>query len=193
MCHNMPMITLLYIVSCIYFFLPAYIANAAPPLANTFNILNRFNRPIDGGHTIKGIPVLGNHKTWRGLICEIIICFSLVQLIFWINNYYNLPFLSVIGVNSSVVPTIQLGILLSIGIVFGDLLFAFIKRRLQLRPGTAFVPFDQTNYVIGAFIFIQPMLELSLNFWIILFVLTFFVHILFNRVGYNLGLHKAKW
>lgn len=193
MCHNIAMITLLYIVSCIYFFIPAYIANASPPLANTFNILNRFNRPIDGGHTIKGIPILGSHKTWRGLICEIIICFSLVQLIFWANNHYNLPFLSVIGVNGSAVPTIQLGILLSIGIVFGDILFAFIKRRLQLKPGTAFVPFDQTNYVIGAFVFIQPMLGLSLNFWITLFVLTFFVHILFNRIGYNLGLHKAKW
>ena len=34
------MTTLLYIVSCFYFFLPAYIANASPPLANTFNVLN---------------------------------------------------------------------------------------------------------------------------------------------------------
>jgi CDP-2,3-bis-(O-geranylgeranyl)-sn-glycerol synthase len=189
----MPMITLLYIVSCIYFFLPAYIANASPPLANTFNLFNRLNKPIDGGKTIKGVPVLGSHKTWRGLIFEIVICFLLFQLIFWINNYYNLPFLSVVGINSSTVSSMQLGLLLGIGIVFGDLLFAFIKRRLQLRPGTAFVPFDQTNYVIGAFIFIQPLLGLSFNFWITLFVLTFFIHILFNRIGYNLGLHKARW
>jgi len=187
------MITLLYIVSCFYFFLPAYIANASPPLANTFNVLNGLKKPIDGGKTINGFPILGDHKTWRGLICEIVICFLLVQLIFWINNYYNLPFLSIIGVNGSAVSTIQLGLLLAIGIVFGDLLFAFIKRRLRLKPGAAFVPFDQTNYVIGAFIFTQPMLGLSFDFWIVLLVLTFFMHILFNRIGYNLGLHKAKW
>jgi len=101
--------------------------------------------------------------------------------------------LSIIGINGSAVSTIQLGLLLAIGIVFGDLLFAFIKRRLRLKPGTAFVPFDQTNYVIGAFIFTQPMLGLSFDFWIVLLVLTFFIHILFNRIGYNLGLHKAKW
>lgn len=193
MCHNIAMITLLYIVSCIYFFIPAYIANASPPLANTFNVLNRFNRPIDGGRTIKGIPILGTHKTWRGLICEISICTLLFQLFFWINNHFHLPFLSVIGINSFFVSSWLLGILLAMGIVFGDLFFAFIKRRLRLKPGTAFIPFDQTNYVIGAFVFVQPMIGLPLTFWITLFVLTFFIHVLFNRIGYNLDLHKAKW
>jgi CDP-2,3-bis-(O-geranylgeranyl)-sn-glycerol synthase len=180
-------------MSCIYFFLPAYIANAFPPLANTFNILNQLNKPIDGGIMLKGVPLLGTHKTWRGLICEILICFFLFQLLFWTNNYFKLPFFGIIGINSSILLGLQLGALLALGIVFGDLFFAFIKRRLKLKPGTAFIPFDQTNYVIGAFIFTQPIAGLSFSFWATLFVLTFFIHILFNRVGYNLGLHKAKW
>lgn len=185
--------TFLYIISCIYFFIPAYIANASPPLANTFKILDKFNKPIDGGKTINNAPILGNHKTWRGLICEIFLCTILFQLIVLVNNYLNLPFLETIGINLLTISPWLIGIMLSIGIVFGDLFFAFIKRRLRLKPGAAFIPFDQTNYVIGAFLFVQPILGLPIQFWTILFVLTFFIHILFNRIGYNLGLHKAKW
>lgn len=183
----------LYILSCIYFFTPAFVANATPPLANTFGILNILNKPIDGGLEIRGVPVLGSHKTWRGLICEIITCTLLFQLFISINDYYNLDIYSNIGLNIHLINSWLLGILLSIGIVFGDIFFAFVKRRLRLRPGTAFIPFDQTNYVLGAFVFIQPFLNLSLEFWLTLFLLTLFVHILFNRIGYNLGLHKAKW
>ena len=185
--------TFLYIISCIYFFIPAYVANASPPLANTFKILDRFNKPIDGGKTINNIPLLGNHKTWRGLMCEIFLCTILFQIIVIVNNYFNLPFLETIGINLQTTSSWFLGIMLSLGIVFGDLFFALIKRRLRLKPGTAFIPFDQTNYVIGAFLFVQPILGLSIQFWMTLFVLTFFIHILFNRIGYNLGLHKAKW
>jgi CDP-2,3-bis-(O-geranylgeranyl)-sn-glycerol synthase len=182
-----------YILACIYFFIPAYIANAFPPLANTFNIMNGLNKPIDGGRKISGIPVLGSHKTWRGLILEIIICTFLVPVFFFINHYYNLGIYETIGFDYLPINPFFFGFLLSIGILLGDMGFAFIKRRLQIRPGTAFTPFDQTNYVIGSFIVLQPIMRLSFNFWLTLFLLTFFIHIVCNRIGYKLGLHKAKW
>lgn len=183
----------LYILSCIYFFIPAYVANAVPPIANTFNVLNGLNKPIDGGLEIGGVPVLGSHKTWRGAISEFIVCTLLTQLFILINGYYGLDIYRNIGIDTGSINGWVLGALLSLGIIFGDIFFAFVKRRLRLRPGTAFVPFDQTNYVIGAFVFLQPFLKLPLEFWLTLFLLTLFVHILFNRIGYNLGLHKAKW
>ena len=187
------MINFLYIISCIYFFIPAYIANAIPPLANTFGILDSLNKPVDNNKKIKGVPVLGTHKTWRGVVLEIFFCTTLFQLSIFINSYFQLPFFETLGINFNLINPLLISFLLSIGIVFGDVFFAFIKRRLQLRPGAAFIPFDQTNYVIGAFLFIQPILGLSFYFWSILFILTFFIHVLFNRIGYNLGLHKAKW
>lgn len=183
----------LYILSCIYFFIPAFVANATPPLANTFNILNSLNKPIDGGREIRGVPILGSHKTWRGVVCEIITCTLLAQLLIYIDSLYSLSLYNNIGLNVHLINTWLLGLLLSIGIIFGDIFFAFVKRRLKLRPGTAFIPFDQTNYVIGAFVFLQPLYHLSFKFWAVLFLLTLIIHILFNRIGYNLGLHKAKW
>lgn len=187
------MINYLYILAVIYFFFPALIANASPPLANTFNILNGLNKPIDGGKTIHGMPVLGSHKTWRGVVCEIFLCTLLTQLFVFIHNYYGLSLYQTIDLNIEDINSWTLGLLLSIGIIAGDVGFAFLKRRLRLRPGVAFIPFDQTNYVIGAFVFVQPLIHLSLEFWTVLFILTFLIHILCNRIGYNLGLHKAKW
>jgi CDP-diglyceride synthetase len=183
---------ILYILYCIYFFLPAYFANAFPPIAGTFNILNGLNKPVDGGKQLNGMPIFGSHKTWRGVVCELIICTLLTQYFFYLDKLYGMDIYISLGIPTTI-NTWLLGILLSVGIIFGDIFFAFIKRRLKLRPGVAFIPFDQTNYVIGALIFLQPYLHMELKFWGILFLLTFFVHILCNRIGYNLGLHKAKW
>lgn len=185
---------LLYIIACIYFYLPAYMANGSPPLvANGTKLLSKFASPIDRGRTIGGIPILGSHKTWRGLISELIIGTGFFQIFFLIHEYFNLNLYQTIGFNPYILNPLLFGLLLSIGTIFGDLLFAFIKRRLKLKPGFAFIPFDQTNYVIGCFIILQPIYNFEMRFWIILFALTFFVHLVFNRLGYNLGLHKAKW
>jgi CDP-2,3-bis-(O-geranylgeranyl)-sn-glycerol synthase len=185
---------LYYLLSCIYFFGPAYLANASPPLAHKINIFKSLGKPIDRGAKLYDEPVLGDHKTWRGVVSEQIICTLLMPLFIWIHNFLGLNHYETIGFYAyNQINGFLLGFLLSIGIIFGDLAFAFIKRRLKLKPGAQFVPFDQTNYVIGAFVFIQPLLQLDLKFWLWLFVLTFFIHVLFNRIGYNLGLHNAKW
>lgn len=180
-----------YIWAVFYFFWPAYIANALPPLISRVNILNW---PVDNNKMLWGAPILGSHKTWRGLATELITCSLFTQLFFQLNEAFNLGIYEFLGFSSyTEINGYAFGALLGAGIIFGDLLFAFIKRRLKLRPGFPFVPFDQINYVLGAFVFIQPVVKLNTVFWLTLIVLTFVVHIGFNRLGYNLGLHKAKW
>jgi len=177
-----------------FFFGPAYFANASPPLAYKIKILKGLAGPVDGGAKLNNDPVLGDHKTWRGVISEIIVCTSLMPAFIWVHNFLGLTHYETIGFYAyNQINGFILGFLLSIGIVFGDLSFAFIKRRLKLKSGAKFIPFDQTNYVIGSFIILQPLFHLEIKFWFWLFVLTFFTHILFNRIGYNLGLHNAKW
>ncbi len=85
------------------------------------------------------------------------------------------------------------GFLMSAGAVFGDLVFAFIKRRLNIEPGGVFMPFDQTNYVIGAAIFLTFPFKINIMVWVTLFVSTFLLHILINKLGYLLGVHRNKW
>ena len=61
-----------WIFSRLYFLLPAYIANMAPPLAKKAGILKFLDKPIDNNKKINNIPILGSHKTWRGVFMEII-------------------------------------------------------------------------------------------------------------------------
>ena len=187
------MITWQTIIASIYFFLPAYIANAIPPLLHKANVLNCLAKPMDGGKSIRNNRIFGSHKTWRGAVGILITGIIVTTLLFFINQKYNLGLYEMIGFDYQTWNPILFGTLLSLGVIIGDVLFAFIKRRVRLKPGAPFLPFDQTNYVIGCFIVLQPFIGLPLNIWLIIFILTFFIHATFNRIGYALGLHNAKW
>ncbi len=117
--------------------------------------------------------------------------FSAVCLQLWL---YQFSFIQEISLfDYSQINIILFGFLLSGGAVFGDLLFSFFKRRIRLVPGEKWLPFDQTDYVIGAYLFLVPFLILELKVWLTIFVATFFLHVAFNRLGYWLGLHNSKW
>jgi len=182
-----------FIISCLYFFLPAYFTNMTPPLAKKANILNFLNKPIDFNKKFNNEPVLGTHKTWRGAISGIIVGILIVYIQKFLYKFVWIQEISFF--NYKEINILFLGLLLSGSAVFGDLLFAFVKRRLKLKPGTKFLPFDQTNYVIGAYIFfsLTSFLKIDNLVWIILLISTFFLHIIVNRIGYYLRLHKAKW
>ena len=180
-----------FILSCLYFFLPAYFTNMTPPLSKKAGVLKFLDKPIDFGKNFLGKPILGSHKTWRGAILGIIIGILVVKFQILV---YRFPLIKEISFfNYYKINFLVFGFLISGGAVFGDLLFAFIKRRLRLKPGAPFLPFDQTNYVIGAYLFLTPFFKIDILIWIILFILTFFLHIIVNRLGYYLNLHGAKW
>ena len=182
---------LFFLLSCLYFFLPAYFANMTPPLARRANLFNFLDREVDFGKKFLGQPIFGKHKCWRGAILGILVGF-LVAIIQ--SCLYQFPAVQKISLLDYYQINIFLfGVLISAGAVFGDLLFAFIKRRLRMEPGARFLPWDQTNYVIGSAIFLTPFLKIEIMVWITLFILTFFLHIIFNRLGYYLKLHRVKW
>ena len=180
-----------FAISCLYFFLPAYFANMTPPIAKKLGILKFLAKPIDFDKKFLGKPIFGSHKTWRGAILALFVGFltALVQ-----GLLFNLEFFKKISiVDYSKINIFLFGFLISFGDVFGDLAFAFIKRRIGLKPGAPFVPFDQINYVLGCFLFLQPYLKLNLKVWLTILVLTFFLHIIFNYLGYYLKIRDVKW
>ena len=179
------------ILATIYFFTPAYIANAIPPLLNRFKVWESLAVPIDNNKSFRNREIFGSHKTWRGAIGTIVLGTLLITLFFVLNNSVHLY--EVINFDYLNWNPFVFGFIFSIGIVLGDLSFAFIKRQLNLRPGAPFIPFDQTNYVFGTFILLQGFIHLDLSIWAIIFIQTFIIHTVFNRFGYLLGLHNAKW
>jgi len=182
---------LTFISSCFYFFLPAYFTNMTPPLIRRVGIFNFLDKPVDFGRKFKGQPILGKNKSWRGVIFGVIFGILVAGLQLWL---YRFPLIKEISFfDYSRINIFLFGFLISAGAVFGDLFFAFIKRRLRMEPGQRFIPFDQTNYVIGAALFLTAFLKINILIWITVFILTLFLHLIFNRTGYLLGLHKNKW
>ncbi|MFA5248972.1 MAG: CDP-archaeol synthase [Candidatus Paceibacterota bacterium] len=179
-----------FVFTCLYFFLPAYLANMVPPLAA--RIFKDLNAPVDGGLKLKNHYLFGSHKTWRGVASAIITGMAVITAQSWLAaNFETFRNVSLIDYGKHNI--LLLGFLMSASVMTGDLASAFIKRRLDIKPGGKFIPWDQTNYVIGNYIFVEPYLHLGLTVWLTLFIATFFIHLAANRIGYELGIHKAKW
>lgn len=180
-----------FVLSCLYFFLPAYFANMTPPLIKKAKLFSFLNREVDFGKKFLGQPIFGKHKSWRGVILGILV--GMVTALLQLRLYQFSAVQKISLFDYQKINILLFGFLISAGAVFGDLLFAFIKRRLKMEPGVRFIPFDQTNYVIGAAIFLTPYLKIDILVWVAIFILTFLLHIIFNRLGYYLKLHRARW
>ncbi|HUW72062.1 MAG TPA: CDP-archaeol synthase [Candidatus Humimicrobiaceae bacterium] len=163
----------------------------APPLARKANLFNFLDKDIDFGKNFLGQPILGSHKSWRGAILGMSVGFLVVLVQGYLYQFPAIQRISLLDYKQ--INIFLFGFLISLGAIFGDLLFAFIKRRLKMPPGARFIPFDQTNYVIGSAIFLTAILKIEIIIWITLFILTFLLHIVANRIGYHLKLNRAKW
>ncbi len=180
-----------FIISCLYFFLPAYFTNMTPPILAKKNLFNFLAIRVDFGKKFLGNDIFGSHKTWRGVIFGLLvgILFSFFQ-----KFLYQFSFFQKISlIDYSKINILLFGFLISGGALFGDLLFAFIKRRLKLQPGAIFFPFDQINYIIGASIFLTPIFKIKIEVWFLLLILTPILHILTTHIGFYLNLTKSKW
>ncbi|MGH7858418.1 MAG: CDP-archaeol synthase [Candidatus Binatia bacterium] len=143
---------LLDVIAVIWFFVPAYAADMSPILAR--GLLPSLDRPIDGGRRFRGEPILGSHKTWRGLVACAVAgslayaaqaaihrggAFGELALIDY-DRYWILP-----------------GLLMGIGAGVGDAVKSFFKRRAGVRPGSTWFVFDQLDFFVGALVFVVPV------------------------------------
>lgn len=169
----------------LYFMLPAYVANILPPLIRNWNILNV---PLDFGKKLHGKPILGSHKTWRGLLLGTFagtLTFFLQQKFIYFGEKIAL-------IDYSTVP-IMLGFLLSFGALFGDATKSFIKRQMGITPGKPWFIADQIDYIIGALVF-GSIYYLPTPYEIfIIIAVSLILTILVKHIGYYMGVNKVAW
>jgi CDP-2,3-bis-(O-geranylgeranyl)-sn-glycerol synthase len=149
---------------------PSYVANASP-------LVFGGGRPLDGNRKFSdGRPIFGAHKTVRGLLAGIIGG-------------------SLVGLGESLVdPRLAVaGLVISIGAVLGDLLGAFVKRRLGMSPGRLFPVVDQLDFVLGALAFSYWLFPMNLLSTLIVILVTPPIHLGTNLGAYLLGLKKTYW
>ena len=158
------------IIEALEFIFPAYCANAIPVIAGG-------GRPIDCGKKfLDGKPIFGKNKTFRGFFSGLIVgtTVGLVE-----TRLFGYP--------------IFFGLLLSLGALFGDLVGAFVKRRLGIAPGELLPVIDQVDFIIGAILFSLPLQIVSWALCLTVLIITPPIHLLTNFAAYKFGLKNNPW
>ena len=88
---------------------------------------------------------------------------------------------------------IVFGLLMGFGALTGDLIKSFFKRRIGIKPGGKFIPFDQTDFVVGALVFIIPVFGFNWKIFLTSLVLSFILHIIVNHISFYLKIRNEKW
>lgn len=171
-----------FLLKSFYFMLPAYFANMAPVIVK--NWFNKLAIPIDLGKNI-----FGNNKTFRGFIFGILFAIIIAYLQFLSYRFNFFRNLSFIDYSNWFI----IGFLFGFGALFGDLVKSFIKRRLNIKPGERFVPWDQLDFVIGSLIFANIVVDITLKMILSTTIISFIGHILVNHTAYYLKMRKEKW
>jgi CDP-2,3-bis-(O-geranylgeranyl)-sn-glycerol synthase len=156
--------------------------------------------PMDLGRSWKGKRILGDGKTWRGLIGGISagISIGIIQL------YIAFPFDRLDYFGFGGFPE-NLGVIvvLAVGSLLGDMIGSFIKRRLDIGRGGKAPVMDQYGFLLTSFLLASiffPDWFLG-NFWdgdgwvslLAVLIITPIIHRGVNIIGYKMGLKKVPW
>jgi len=116
-------------------------ANAAPWAAARL-LGDRFAAPIDAGMTfIDGRPVLGGHKTWRGLLAALLASALVAPILGY---------------------SVRLGLAFAALAVTGDAASSLLKRRLRCSPGTEIPGLDQIPEALTPLLCLSGSLGISI-------------------------------
>jgi CDP-2,3-bis-(O-geranylgeranyl)-sn-glycerol synthase len=174
------------LLSVLYFLLPAALANVMPVLIKRLCSCGFLATPMDFGVQYAGKPLLGKHKTWRGLVAGVLggIFFAALQAMIGPTRF------DLVDYQTS---WLAIGTLLGFGAILGDALKSAFKRRVGIVEGSPWVPFDQIDFTIGALAFTSvifwpgwPLAVASVAFYGL-------SHVFIVRVGHALGLRKERW
>ncbi len=157
--------------------------------------------PIDFGRKMKdGRRILGDGKTWRGLIggtaSGIVIGLIQYDIVLRLEApewWYG----------DSLQTVIFILFLLAFGSMLGDILGSFIKRRMKKKRGARFPVMDQYDFFVGTLILMIPLqfdwfyenfIENEYILGLIgLIIIIPILHMTVNIIGYKMGKKDVPW
>ncbi|HSX29491.1 MAG TPA: CDP-archaeol synthase [Candidatus Saccharimonadales bacterium] len=174
-----------------WFFLPAALANMAPIFAAKMPWLKRYSAPMDFGRSFRGKRILGNHKTWRGLMSGIVVATIIFGAQKWAATHFGWAAWLTDQVDYSELSVLLMGLLFAIGALGGDAVKSFFKRQRGTPPGQKWFPWDQLDSIIGTAVVIAPFVSLSFWQYVLFVVLWFSLHLASTYSGWLLGLKDS--
>lgn len=185
------------VVQGLWLIFPAYASNVLATLVGG-------GPPIDGGREWSdGRRILGDGKTWRGLILAPLIALAVGAL----QHVYAAEVgFGVTDFGSSPVHLVHV-YALALGALLGDVGASFVKRRLGKERGERWLGPDQYDFVAGAFLVaaLASLVTMAAtgSFWLaeslawgpllVILILTPGLHLLVNGIGYLIGVKEVPW
>jgi len=155
----------------IYFMLPAYLANAT---ALAFG----GGKPLDSGRKFTdGRRIFGDGVTWRGTLIGTGIG-TLIGLLQGI-------------LSGNIIQGTLLGFFLGGGALVGDACGSFVKRRMKIKRGHPTPFLDQLDFVVVALLFASTVIILPFYMIILIFIISFILHLSTNIIAYFFGIKKV--
>ena len=103
----------------LYLLLPAIFANMSPVLAAHLLWLKSLNYPLDSCSTWRGRRLLGDHKTWRGLLAAAVIGLGVGLIQFYLSPLPPFSLFTLWSYNSATLSAL-FGLLLGLSALLGD-------------------------------------------------------------------------
>lgn len=172
----------------IYVALPAFVANMMPVFAARFNIAF-LHTPVDGGRVVRGIRILGDHKTWRGFVAAILGSVLVVM----VQYFEPVPISFSVYEPSTLVWAIFYGAYIGLLVMVGDMLGSFIKRQFGFASGKPCIPLDQIDYITVFILGTLPFIAWTLPLAAVLVLFTFFLNLGTNALAYVTGVKNTYW
>lgn len=167
------------LLEALYYFLPAFIANSTPPLVAKLSFLNK---PINK-------KLFGANKTIRGFVFACIFGTLTFFIQIFLYKYPSIESISLVDYSQT---TLWLGFLLAFGAITGDLVESYFKRKMNIKPGKPWIPFDQSDYVIGALLFSFIIFIPNLAMMLLILIMSVLLTMLSHYLGYLIGINKDK-
>ncbi|HEV2413031.1 MAG TPA: CDP-archaeol synthase [Candidatus Saccharimonadales bacterium] len=178
------------IIFALWVFIPAGLANATPVFLAKFRVLKFLDKPMDFGKKLRGKPILGANKTWRGLLGAMVVS----SLVFWLQRFaymhHHWAITASRGINYAHLNPWVVGPAFGFGALVGDAIESFFKRQIGIESGHTWFPFDQIDYVIGGLLAISPFIRMSFYEYLFILLVWFLLHLVTVWVGYLTGFRE---
>jgi CDP-2,3-bis-(O-geranylgeranyl)-sn-glycerol synthase len=158
----------------IYFMVPAYLANMAPPFVRFWR---GWNHPINRRW-------LGDHKTVVGFGAGLIVALAATFLqsrIYGPSRLWPADDWPIIG------------IAFGLGAMGGDCFKSFLKRLRGIPPGRPWIPMDQLDFVLGALIVTLPWVHLPWSDIATILIASFLGDLVINQLAFWMGIRSTPW
>ena len=185
---------------CSMFLISAFFAAG---LVQTFWLRSRvsswFEIPLDGGRSIRGKPIFGENKTWRGFVMMIpavgglFTCLGFIRTLLPSDLANGLWALSILEYG-------LLGCWVGFGFMAAELPNSFVKRQLGIRPGATAIHrwgqslcfvFDQVDSIAGGLLALAVVVPTPILTWVYILAVGAALHWWFNLLLFFLGM-KAR-